>query len=324
MKIIQITNTYKDKVLEVVQSCVPDGFEIKTLPENTEEALIERVDCADYILASGRVKINASVLEKAEKLKMIQRTGVGLDSLDLSELHRRGIPVYVNQGVNARSVAEFAVLLMLACIRRLPEISGNTKRGTWIKQEQGIKTRELSHCTVGLIGMGNVGQTVANLLKAFGAGVYYYDICQLPEGREKELDITYLPLDKLIEEADIISLHCPLTEQTAGIICEETLERMHDGVILINTARGKLVNEKDLLAALQSGKVGFAGLDVFETEPSENTDLLQHQRVIATPHIAGVTYDSFYQMMHDAMRNIKLFDEGKLQEIEQYRLRMGD
>ncbi len=213
---------------------------------------------------------------------------------------------------------------MLACLRRLPEINANTKNGLWIKQAQGVKTRELSHCTVGVIGMGHIGQTVVGLLNAFGARIYYYDLFRLPEDKERGLNVTYLPLEELIEEANIITLHCPLTEQTAGIICENTLSRMRDGVIIVNTARGGLVNEKNLLAALKSGKVGFAGLDVFETEPPKNMELLQHPRVIATPHIAGITYDSFYQMMHDAMRNIKLFDEGRLAEIEQYRLKTGD
>lgn len=322
MKIIQVTNTYKDEVLQIVKSCVPDEFEIRTLPENTKLSLMACISDADYVLASGRVKIDEAVLERAEKLKMIQRTGVGLDSLDLTEIERRGIPVYVNQGVNARSVAEHTILLMLACLRRLPEISGNTKSGKWIKQAQGIKTRELGCCTVGVVGMGNIGKTVVGLLRAFGAQVIYYDLYRLPEELEQELGITYALLDELMQKANIITLHCPLTQETSGIICDETLTSMKQGAIIVNTARGGLINENDLLVALESGKIGFAGLDVFEKEPPKNMALITHEHVIATPHIAGVTYDSFYQMMHDAMRNIRLFDEGQLQEIEQYRLKV--
>ncbi len=322
MKIIQVTNTYKDDVLQIVESCVPEGFVIRTLPENTEKALLDCISDADYVLASGRVKINAAVLGQAEKLKMIQRTGVGLDSLDLPELQRRGIPLYVNKGVNSNSVAEHTVLLMLACLRRLPEISGNTKSGKWIKQAQGIKTRELGNCTVGVIGMGNIGRKVVGLLKPFGTKAYYYAPYRLSEEMETELGVTYLSCDELFGTVDIITMHCPLTAQTMEMVNRRTLSLAKDGIIVINTARGRLVNEGDLLTALQSNKVSFAGLDVFETEPPKNTKLLEHEHVIATPHIAGVTYDSFYQMMHDAMRNIKLFDEGKLQVIEQYQLKV--
>ncbi len=320
VKIIQITNTYQGEVLQLVRSCVPGGFVIRTLPENTEQALLECIADADYILASGRVKITRRVLQRAEKVKMLQRTGVGLDALDLSALSDHGIPVYVNQGINAQSVAEHTLLLMLACLRRLPELSENTRNGIWIKQAQGVKTRELNRCTVGVLGMGNIGRTVTGLLRAFGAQVCYYDAFRLPPEQEQALGAEYLPVEELCRRADILTLHCPLTDQTRGVICRERLNTMKPGVILINTARGGLICEADLLAALEEGRVACAGLDVFESEPPKNTALLRHPRVIVTPHIAGVTRDSFYQMMHDAMRNIRLFDEGKLSEIQPYKL----
>ncbi len=320
VKIIQVTNTYKGDVLEIVKSCVPEGFVLRTLTENTEAALCACVADADYILASGRVKINGMVLDKAQKLKMIQRTGVGVDSLDIPEIRRRGIGLYVNQGVNARSVAEHAVLLILACLRRLPEISANTKSGLWIKQAQGIRTRELGKCRVGVIGAGNIGKTVITLLNTFGAEICYYDAFRMSEEIEAEMGVQYLPYEELMQWADVLTLHCPMTEQTAGIIRKETLDTMKDGVIIVNTARGGLIREEDLLEALQTGKVGFAGLDVFESEPPKNMALLEHPRVIATSHVAGVTYDSFRQMMQDAMDNIRCFEEGKLQEIEKNRL----
>lgn len=319
MKTIQITNTYKGAVLELVQDCVPEGFQIRTLPENSTEALLSCVADADYILASGRAKITGEVLDKAERLKMIQRTGVGLDSLDLAAIQARHIPLYVNQGVNAQSVAEHTILLILACLRKLTRLDRNTKNGVWQKQAQGITTYELYGKTVGIVGMGNIGRKVVGLLNAFGAKVIYYDQYRQPESAERELKILYQPLETVLAQADVLTLHCPLTEETRMLINENTLQRMKDGVVIVNTARGGLIDEAALLDALGNGKVAFAGLDVHAEEPVAKGDrLTAADRVIATPHIGGVTYDSFRQMMQAAMRNIEKFEKGELAEIAQY------
>lgn len=320
MRIIQITNTYKGTVLEIVKSCVPEGFKVRTLCENSTKALIECVGDADYILASGRVKITKEVLDEASKLKMIQRTGVGLDSLDLEELKSRNIPLYVNQGVNAESVAEHTLLLMLASLRRLPIIHRNTERGIWKKQEQGIQTYELAGKTVGLVGMGNIAKTVVALLKGFGVNVLYYDPYPLNAEQEVELGAHYCEYEKMLSKVDILSLHCPLTEQTRKIVNRESLAKIRKGAILINTARGELVDMNAVVDALKSGLLSFAGLDVHEEEPlTGNKEIMKLENVILTPHIGGITYDSFYRMMHDAMRNIVKFEDGKLEDISQYR-----
>lgn len=320
MKVIQVTNTYKGEVLEIVRSCVPAGFELRTLEENTEVALASCVGDADYLLASGRVKITRGILARAKKLKMLQRTGVGLDSLDLEALQEAGIPLYVNQGVNAQSVAEHALLLMMACLRNLPQINQNTKEGIWSKQQQGVKTRELAGKTVAVIGMGSTGKALAALLKPFGVTLLYTDQKRLPPQEEERLGARWCDSDSIYGQADILTLHCPLTPENKHLISEKTLARMKNGAILINTARGGLVCEESLAQALHSGKIYAAGLDVYEQEPVRpDNPLLHAPRVITTPHIAGVTYDSFYRMMHDAMRNIELFEEGKLQEIQPYR-----
>lgn len=319
MPLIQITNTYNGQVLNIVRDCVPRGFSIRLLKENTKDALLSCVKDADYILASGRVPIDEDVLAQAPNLKMVQRTGVGLDSLDLGALQRCGIPLYINQGINAASVAEHALLLMLASLRKLPIVVQNTKNGVWKKQAQGVQTRELGKQTVGIVGMGNIGQRVAKLLNSFGAQVLYYDVFRQSAEHEQELKIRYVSLEELFKKADVITLHCPLTAQTKEIICAESIAKMKDGVVIVNTSRGGLVKEEDLTAALETGKVAFAGLDVFSEEPVKNTELLQQENLICTPHIAGVTYDSFLQMMQGAMRNIAFFEEGKLLEIEQYR-----
>ena len=151
MPIIQITNTYAGKVLDIVKECIPKGFEARTLPANTDEALLEAVADADYILASGRLRIDEGVLSHAPRLRMIQRTGVGLDTLDLEAIRRAGVPLYVNQGVNAQSVAEHTILLILACLRKLTLLDANSKRGIWQKQAQGITASQVKPLVVSSI-----------------------------------------------------------------------------------------------------------------------------------------------------------------------------
>lgn len=319
-KVIQITNTYQGDVWKLVSSCVPDGFTIRRLPENSKEALLACVADADYILASGRVAIDSEVLEAAVRLQMIQRTGVGLDSLDLQALEEKKIPLYVNYGVNAESVAEHALLLILAGLRNLCPINSRTKEGLWNKQGQGIQTRELQGRTVGIIGMGRIGQTLARLLRPFGVRILYFDQFRVAAKIEENLKLCYTSLDTLLGESDIISLHCPLTEETRGIICEKNLKKIKPGAGIVNTARGALVCEKDLRAAIERGQISFAGLDVHEQEPLKAQDPLAGlEQVIMTPHIGGITYDSFYRMIQGAMKNILLFDQGRRDELEPYR-----
>ena len=319
-KTILLTNHYDSAPYSIVLSELPEGFTLEMLPENSQEKLEEFAVKADYILASGRIRITKEVLNKTCNLKMIQRTGVGLDSLDLAAINEKCIPLYVNQGVNSESVAEHTLLLMLACLRKLTVVHKNTVNGVWKKQEQGVQTRELAGKTVGLVGMGNIARVLVRLLKGFGVNILYYAPHRLSEETETALGIKYCDFEQMLSEADILSLHCPLTENTRHMLNAETIEYMKSGSILINTARGGLIDTNALTTALQSGKIAFAGLDVHEEEPLKaGNSIMQLDNVILTPHIGGITYDSFRQMMHDAMRNIDKFDKGDLDAIAQYR-----
>lgn len=316
---ILLTNHYEGKPAEIIKSAVPDGFELEMLESVSQQELEGKVKEADYLLVSGRLKINRTVLENAQNIKMIQRTGVGLDSIDLEYIRNHDVPFYVNKGVNAQSVAEHTILLMLASLRNLVEINENTKRGIWKKQAQGVCTHELCGKTVGLIGMGAIGRKVAGMLKAFGAEVLYNDVSKMKQEDENALGIKFSTREEIIEKSDIISLHCPLTDDTRHMINDRAVNKMKNGVILINTARGGLIDEAALINGIKNGKIAGAGIDVYEKEPVDNSEVLNLQNVITTPHIGGVTYDSFYQMMYQAMRNIEMFDKGQLQEIEQSR-----
>lgn len=318
MKIL-LTNHYEGKPAEIIKSAVPDGFELEMLESVSQQELEGKVKEADYLLVSGRLKINRTVLENAQNIKMIQRTGVGLDSIDLEYIRNHDVPFYVNKGVNAQSVAEHTILLMLASLRNLVEINENTKRGIWKKQAQGVCTHELCGKTVGLIGMGAIGRKVAGMLKAFGAEVLYNDVSKMKQEDENTLGIKFSTREEIIEKSDVISLHCPLTDDTRHMINDRAVNKMKNGVILINTARGGLIDEAALINGIKNGKIAGAGIDVYEKEPVDNSEVLNLQNVITTPHIGGVTYDSFYQMMYQAMRNIEMFDKGQLQEIEQSR-----
>lgn len=320
MKTILLTNKYTGAPLSIVENELPRGFELRFLSAQTQEALTEEARLADYILAGGRLKITKEVLDQAEKLQMIQRSGVGLDALDLDAIRKKGIPLYVNQGVNAESVAEHALLLMLACLRRLPEIDRNTKSGVWKKQEQGVRTAELKGKTVGLIGMGSIAQTLVGLLRPFRVRILYHNLFQMATEFEKENNMSFVGLDQLLSESDLVSVHCALTDETRNLINAESIRRMKSGAILVNTARGEIVDPIALAEALGSGKLSCAALDVHVKEPiPEDYPLKGMENVILTPHIAGVTADSFRAMMHDAFRNIAYFDSGRLEEIAPYK-----
>ncbi len=322
MKKILLTNHYSGAPLDIVTSALPANFTFSMLEEQTAGCLAESIADADYLLAGGRVRIDENALSHAAKLKMIQRSGVGLDSIDLEALKRLGIPLYVNRGVNSQSVAEHALLLMLACLRRLTEIHGNTVAGVWKKQEQGVRTFELHGKTVGLVGMGSIARKVAGLLKPFGVRVLYFDPFRPDEKTERELSVEYTELNTLLAESDVVSLHCPLTDGNHHLLNETSISHMKCGAVLVNTARGGLVDSVALHTALQDGQLSFAALDVHETEPIPADYALKSlPNVILTPHVAGVTADSFRAMMSEAMRNIELFEKGRFAEIEHCKYR---
>lgn len=323
MKKILHTSTYTGAPWDILCSVVPDGFLIETLNSPTRDCLIRQVADADYLLVSGRLAIDKEVLEAAPCLKMIQRTGVGTEMLDLKEIKRRGIPVYVNAGVNAQSVAEHTLMLILACLKRLPEINAQVHNGVWRKQATGITTHELHGKCVALVGMGNIGRLVASMLLAFGANVVYSDIVRLPEDLEQRLGLTFFnEVERMLPIADVLSLHCPLTDDNVGMINARTIAMMKKGAIIVNTARGPLVNPDDLYDAIVSGHIRSAGLDTHFEEPIRaDYRLALLENVILTPHIGGLSYESFASMMQGAMNNIVSFESGDLAKIEDKRIK---
>ena len=322
MKKILHTAKYTGVPLEILQKACPYGFIVKTLDEATHKQLVKEASDADYFLVSGRLPIDKVVLDNAPKLKMIQRTGVGTEMLDVDAIKQHGIPVYVNAGVNAQSVAEHTLTLILACLKRLPQINQQTHQGVWKKQQVGVTTRELKGKTVALVGMGNIGRLVAQMLQPFGSKVIYSDVFRQSEEVESRLGLTYYEsFEAMLPDADILSFHCPLTNENVEMLNATTLSLMKPGAIVINTARGKLINPDSLYEALASGHLSAAALDTHYEEPiKEGYRLAELENVILTPHIGGLSYEAFESMMVGAMENIAAFEAGRLDEIASKRI----
>ncbi len=324
MKNVKILHTarYTGTPWEILKSVVPDGFKVETLEDLDYDCLLRQCADAEYLLVSGRLPIDEGIISAAKHLKMIQRTGVGIEMLDLEAIKSHHIPVYVNAGVNARSVAEHTITLMLACLKRLPQINTQTHLGVWRKQQQGVTTHVLYGKTVALVGMGNIGRMVATMLQPFGVKMIYTDVSRQTKEIEEQLGLTYFQdFETMLTKADILSFHCPLTDENSEMLNRTTFSLMKKGAIVINTARGKLIDPQALYEALQSGHVTSAALDTHYEEPiKEKYRLAELDNVILTPHIGGLSYESFYQMMADAMENIQMFSKGNKNEISYKRI----
>ena len=251
--------------------------------------LAEQLRDADALVVRSAVEVNAALLEHAAKLRVIGRAGVGVDNIDLDAATRHGIAVMNTPGANAVAVAEHTFALMLALARHLSRADSTTRAGKW--EKKSLQGSELKGKRLGIVGLGRVGLEVARRARAFGMEVLAHDPF-IAVTIARELSIQLASLDELYAASDYLTLHVGLTPQTTGMINESSLAKMKPGVRLINCARGELIQEAALAAALQSGKVAGAALDVFAEEPPKNSPLLAMPNVIATPHIAGSTHEA--------------------------------
>jgi D-3-phosphoglycerate dehydrogenase len=264
------------------------SFEVVYLPQ-TKSPLKDEIRDADALVVRSATKATAELMEGAPRLRAIGRAGVGVDNVDLDAATQRGIVVMNTPGGNATSVAEQTMALILGLARRIPQADSSVKRGKWEKKNlQGI---ELRGKTLGLVGLGKIGMEVAALAQAFKMEVVAYDpyVTSLVA---REQNVKLVEFEELLKTSDFVSLHASLTPETNHLINAKSLAGAKPGIRIINCARGELVSEVDLLAALESGQVAGAGLDVFETEPPTDFRLTAHVNVIATPHIAGSTEEA--------------------------------
>ncbi|MGA2991635.1 MAG: 2-hydroxyacid dehydrogenase [Candidatus Korobacteraceae bacterium] len=271
------------------------------------------VPTADVLITHTK-GVSKEMLAKAERCVFIQKYGAGVNNIAIAEASQRGIPVGYAVGQNARSVAEYAVMLMLAVYKHLTTAHGKlVNEGLWLKAVLRDTCYELSGKKVGIIGLGNIGRQVARLLRGFECKVAYNDLYHMPE-QEQNLGVTFMALDTLIRESDVVTLHVPLTELTNHMINKERLLAMKPTAVLINTSRGAVVDEKALVEVLQSGHLLGAGLDVYEAEPiDQNHPLAKIERVILSPHTAGGTNESMEAVVRESSRNINsMLTEGRV------------
>jgi phosphoglycerate dehydrogenase-like enzyme len=254
--------------------------------------------------------VSAEILAAATRLRFIQKLGAGFDKIDLKTCRERGIAVARLAGGNATPVAEHTLLLMLAALRRLPLMDRRTRAGEWLKEEARGVNRQLTGKVVGVVGFGAIGKTLAKMLSGFAIEVLYFDPVRPQPEVERQLRVRYCPLKELLATADIVSLHLPLTPETAGLISKEQIASMKPGAVLINCARGGLVDEAALAAALAEGRLFAAGVDAFAQEPPIGSSLLILDQTVVTPHMAGATVDNFGFVIERAMRNAAQYLSG--------------
>ncbi len=279
MKKILIADPLNTEVLEELKS-IP-GFEV-TLKTGMDEAeLIKTIPDFHAVVVRGATKVTKNAIDAASSMELIVRAGIGLDNIDVAASQEKGIKVTNTPAATSISVAEHAFGLMLAAVRNHGRANLSMKDHKWEKKV--LSGTELYGKTLGVIGIGRIGQEVTKRALAFGMKVIAYDVIEA----KIDLDIKQVGLEELIAQADIITLHVPLTEETKHIVSDAEFEKMKDGVIIINASRGGTVDEKALLRALESGKVRAAGLDVFEKEPLDDFSLVDNPNVIATPHIGA-------------------------------------
>jgi D-3-phosphoglycerate dehydrogenase len=278
-----------------------NGFEIvyagKTPDEEGLVSLCQSTQPVGIIVRYG--KISARIMDASARLRVISKHGVGIDTIDTAAAAERGIAVKAAVGANADAVAEHTWALILACAKGVPQLNDRMHDGHWDKATH--KSLELKGRTLGLVGLGAIGRRAAQVGVAMGMRVIAFD----PFASEVPGGVEVTSLDAVIEEAHILSLHCPLTPENRRMINADTISRMRDGAILVNTARGGLVDEAALLAAIASGKLRSAGLDSFETEPLAGEHAFRGvANVVLTPHIGGVTSDAYVSMGTAAARNV--------------------
>lgn len=264
-------------------------IEVEVATDLAPEALAERMADCDGLVLRSATKVTAELMDAAKQLKAIGRAGIGVDNVDLQAATKRGIVVMNTPGGNSVTTAEHAIALLMALARRIPAADRSTQAGKWEKSRfMGI---ELTGKTLGVVGCGNIGAIVANRARGMKLRVIAYDPYLSPD-RARDLGVEKVPLEDLLARSDFITLHVPLTDRTRGIIDAAALAKTKQGVRIINCARGGLVVEEDLKAALESGQVAGAALDVFEQEPAYENALFGTENLVATPHLGASTSEA--------------------------------
>lgn len=291
-----------------VEALGPD-FEIRHCKGSDRAELLPAIADVDAILVRSATKVDAEALEAAHRLKVIARAGVGLDNVDVKAATQAGVMVVNAPTSNIVSAAELAVALMLAAARHVSPAHAALKNGEWARSKYtGI---ELFEKTVGIVGLGRIGVLVAQRLAAFGMNVLAYDP-YVQAGRAAQMGVRLVDLDTLLAESDFMSVHLPKTPETLGLIGTDELAKAKPSLVLVNAARGGIVDEQALYAALKEGRIAAAGLDVFATEPCTDSPLFELDNVVATPHLGASTDEAQEKAGISVAKSVRLALSGEL------------
>lgn len=305
---IKVKITCNKNIIERFGVKKPEGWDFEYINYPcSDEDLVKQCKDADIVFCGPVDYFRKEVIDQLDNCKLIHSLGVGFDKIDLKAAKEKGIFVCNNRAVNAVPVAELAVGHMISLVRKMPEADYKIKT----KGVDGFKESfkdyqvkgqfELSSRVVGLVGLGAIGRAAVRMLRAFGCKILYYDVMRASEDYEKENDLTFASYEEILENCDIISYHVPVLKQTRDMVRKETIDKMKQNAIIINVARGEIINNEDLAEALNNGRV-FAGLDVIAPEPPTaenplfNLNEIGNSRLSITPHIAGTTDDAFVRM----------------------------
>jgi D-3-phosphoglycerate dehydrogenase len=290
---------------------LPPGFELTHGTARGDAHLKEIVADADYAI-SGQVAVSGDVLRAAKKLKLLHKWGVGVDNFDLAAARECGILVARTTGSNAVPVAEFTLGLILSTLRHIAYGHAELRGGEWRGGRLPRDNFMLANKTVGLVGFGAIGQTVARLLTGFGCTVLYNKRNRLSAADEAKFGARYAKMPELLAASDVVSLHCPMTPETANLIDYKALSAMKRTAILVNVARGGVVVEDDLVRALREGLIHAAAMDVFAIEPlPADSKLIGLDNLVLTPHLAAIAADNFAPTVERMFANIAAVSRGE-------------
>ncbi len=287
-------------------SKLPRGWTLVPIDRTTFKERKTAIKNATAALVMG-APLNEKLLAEAENLLYIQKLGAGVDNIDLDYCIEHKIGVGRLNAGNAVPVAEHTLMMMLAASRQLVTFDKSTRAGSWEKEIARGSNQHIHGKTVGIVGLGAIGRQVAKLLYAFGVNILYCDPVPAPQKLHRTLNLKRVDLSQILKLSDIITLHCPLNADTRNLIDKKAIKNIKKGAMLINCARGGLIDETALVEALETGQLFSAALDTFSKEPPDNASLLELENTVISPHCAGATLDNFDDISERAITNIKSF-----------------
>ena len=300
----------------LIEANMPEGWTYEIVSSEADgdayvTKALEHAAEADLYLV-GLEWIGKELIEPAKKLKLIQRLGAGYDNVDLATAKACGVTVANIPGANSVAVAEHAVMVIIALLKRFTEADASMKQGEWKLTELLFKgCFELWKRTVGIVGLGRIGKALAQRLVGFDVNVIYHDILDFPAELEKELNVKKVPFEELLRESDVVTMHVPLTDLTRDMMSTKQFEMMQSTALFINSARGEVVDEEALAEALNRGIISGAAIDAFKDEPPKpDNPLLKADNIILTPHNAGVTREVSMRFLAESFANFKRVAEG--------------